>query len=240
MIWNGNGGMATIPGFNQIQFESFCRFITKGLREEFEKFPKEKIEDINQNLEFLLFVKRYQLVEPLIKERDTIYKSLTYSVRLYVPAGLTRKTSIKMQKQTVFIGNIPIKKGVSISRRINSIPFDRYGYALQALEPAEIPIRQIEAGRWAIQRYLRRRGKLWVLPQKPDTITTTESEWDHSDKKNPRLIISKYSVYVISTGDILYEISGVSETIARRALKLAANIMPIQTQFFYILTYGVN
>jgi len=108
MIWNGNGGMATIPGFNQIQFESFCRFITKGLREEFEKFPEEKIEDISQNLEFLLFVKRYQLVEPLIKEKDAVYESLTYSVRLYVPAGLTRKTSIKMQEQTVFIGNIPI------------------------------------------------------------------------------------------------------------------------------------
>ncbi|GGM27750.1 hypothetical protein GCM10010129_84660 [Streptomyces fumigatiscleroticus] len=62
MIWNGNGGMATIPGFNQIQFESFCRFITKGLREEFEKFPKEKIEDINKNLEFLLFA---QIIEIL-------------------------------------------------------------------------------------------------------------------------------------------------------------------------------
>jgi len=238
MIWNGNGGMATIPGFNQIQFESFCRFITKGLREEFEKFPEEKIEDISQNLEFLLFVKRYQLVEPLIKERDAVYESLTYSVRLYVPAGLTRKTSIKMQEQTVFIGNIPIMKEISISRRINSIPFNRYGYALQALEPAEIPIRQIEAGQWAIQRYLRSRGKLWVLPQKPPTKTTTDSEWDHSDKKSPRLIISRYSVYVISPGDILYELSGVSETIARRALALAANIMPIQTKFFSIMTYG--
>jgi ribosomal protein L16 len=174
----------------------------------------------------------------LIKERDAVYESLTYSVRLYVPAGLTRKTSIKMQEQTVFIGNIPIMKGISISRRINSIPFERYGYALQALEPAEIPIRQIEAGHWAIQRYLRSRGKLWVLPQKPPTKTTTDSEWDHSDKKSPRLIISRYSVYVISPGDILYEISEVSETIARRALALAANIMPIRTQFFSIMTYG--
>jgi ribosomal protein L16 len=183
-------------------------------------------------------VKRYQLVEPLIKERDAIYESLTYSVRLYVPAGLTRKTSIKMQKQTVFIGNIPIMNGISISRRVNSIPFERYGYALQALEPAEIPLKQIEAGRWAIERYLGRRGKLWVLPQKPPTKTTSESEWDHSDKKSPRLIISKYSVYVISPGDILYEVSGVSETIARRALALAANIMPIQTKVFSIVTYG--
>jgi ribosomal protein L16/L10AE len=42
--------------------------------------------------------------------------------------------------------------------------YDRCRYALKPLEPAEIPIRQIEAGRWAIERYLRRRGKLWVLP----------------------------------------------------------------------------
>nr|YP_009915508.1 RNA polymerase beta subunit [Cyperus rotundus]YP_010290681.1 RNA polymerase beta subunit [Cyperus glomeratus]YP_010292604.1 RNA polymerase beta subunit [Cyperus michelianus]QNA49736.1 RNA polymerase beta subunit [Cyperus rotundus]QOE56850.1 RNA polymerase beta subunit [Cyperus rotundus]ULQ64710.1 RNA polymerase beta subunit [Cyperus glomeratus]ULQ64796.1 RNA polymerase beta subunit [Cyperus michelianus] len=108
MIWNENRGMSTIPGFNQIQFEGFCRFITKGLREEFDKFPEKKMKDIDQNMEFLFFVEKYQLVEPLIKERDAFYESLTYSARLYVPAGLIRKTSIKMQKQTVFIGNIPL------------------------------------------------------------------------------------------------------------------------------------
>ncbi|KAJ1680730.1 hypothetical protein LUZ63_024047 [Rhynchospora breviuscula] len=100
--------MSTIPGFNQIQFEGFCRFITKGLTEELDQFPKEKMEDINQNMEFQLFVERYKLVEPLIKERDAIYESLTYSSRLYVPAGLIRKTSRNMQEQTVLIGNIPI------------------------------------------------------------------------------------------------------------------------------------
>ncbi|KAJ1683096.1 hypothetical protein LUZ63_021684 [Rhynchospora breviuscula] len=108
MIRNENGGMSTIPGFNQIQFEGFCRFITKGLTEELDQFPKEKMEDINQNMEFQLFVERYKLVEPLIKERDAIYESLTYSSRLYVPAGLIRKTSRNMQEQTVLIGNIPI------------------------------------------------------------------------------------------------------------------------------------
>jgi len=86
MLRNGNEGMSTIPGFSQIQFEGFCRFINQGLTEEFHKFPK--IEDTDQEIEFKLFAERYQLVEPLIKERDAVYESLTYSSELYVPAGL--------------------------------------------------------------------------------------------------------------------------------------------------------
>lgn len=49
-----------------------------------------------------------QLVEPLIKERDAVYESLTYSSELYVSAGLIWKTSRDMQEQTLFIGNIPL------------------------------------------------------------------------------------------------------------------------------------
>ena len=104
MLRNGNEGMSTIPGFSQIQFEGFCRFINQGLTEEFHKFPK--IED--QEIEFKLFVETYKLVEPLIKERDAVYESLTYSSELYVPAGLIWKTGRDMQEQTVFIGNIPL------------------------------------------------------------------------------------------------------------------------------------
>ena len=103
---DGNEGMSTIPGFSQIQFEGFCRFINEGLTEEFHKFPK--IEDTDQEIEFKLFVERYQLVEPLINERDAVYESLTYSSELYVPAGLIWKTGRDMQEQTVFIGNIPL------------------------------------------------------------------------------------------------------------------------------------
>nr|UGK72134.1 RNA polymerase beta subunit [Zingiber recurvatum] len=107
MLWNdGNEGMSTIPGFSQIQFEGFCRFINEGLTEEFHKFPK--IEDTDQEIEFKLFVERYQLVEPLINERNTVYESLTYSSELYVPAGLIWKTGRDMQEETIFIGNIPI------------------------------------------------------------------------------------------------------------------------------------
>nr|YP_010120826.1 RNA polymerase beta subunit [Iris pseudacorus]QRC77354.1 RNA polymerase beta subunit [Iris pseudacorus] len=113
MLCNGNEGMSTIPGFSQIQFEGFCRFINRGLTEEFHKFPK--IEDRDQEMEFQLFVERYQLVEPLIKERDAVYESLTYSSELYVPAGLIWKTGREMQQQTVFIGNIPLMNSLGTS-----------------------------------------------------------------------------------------------------------------------------
>nr|AKZ23861.1 RNA polymerase beta subunit [Plantago patagonica]QWL17032.1 RNA polymerase beta subunit [Plantago brasiliensis] len=98
--------MSTIPGFNQIQFEGFCRFIDQGLTEELSKFPK--MEDTDQEIEFHLFGERYQLVEPLIKERNAVYELLTYSSELYVSAGLIWKSSKDMQEQTIWIGNIPL------------------------------------------------------------------------------------------------------------------------------------
>nr|UDN41383.1 RNA polymerase beta subunit [Abrophyllum ornans] len=110
---NRNEGMSTIPGFNQIQFQGFCRFIDRGLTEELSKFPK--IEDPDQEIEFQLFVETYQLVEPLIKERDAVYKSLTYSSALYVSAGLIWKTGRDMQEQTIFIGNIPLMNSLGTS-----------------------------------------------------------------------------------------------------------------------------
>nr|QXO04537.1 RNA polymerase beta subunit [Hetaeria anomala] len=113
MLQNGNEGMSTIPGFSQIQFEGFCRFINRGLTEEFQKF--QKIEDRDQEIEFQLFVETYKLVEPLIKERDAVYESLTYSSELYVPAVLIWKNGRNMQEQTVFIGNIPIMNSFGTS-----------------------------------------------------------------------------------------------------------------------------
>nr|ATG26606.1 RNA polymerase beta subunit [Cyphia bulbosa var. bulbosa] len=106
MLGNINEGMFTIPGFNQIQFEGFCRFIDQGLTEELSKFPK--IEDPDQKIEFHLFAETYQLLEPLIKERDAVYESLTYSSEFYVSAGLIWKTSRGMQEQTIYLGNIPL------------------------------------------------------------------------------------------------------------------------------------
>lgn len=110
---SGNERMSTIPGFNQIQFEGFCRFIDQGLTEELYKFTK--IEDTNQEIEFQLFVETYQLAEPLITERDAVYESLTYSSELYVSAGLIWKNNRDTQEQTIFIGNIPLMNSLGTS-----------------------------------------------------------------------------------------------------------------------------
>ena len=101
-----NEGAFTIPEFGKIQFEGFCRFIDQGLMEELHNFPK--IEDIDKEIEFRLFGNEYELAEPFIKERDAVYQSLTYYSELYVPARSIRRNSRKIQKQTVFLGNIPL------------------------------------------------------------------------------------------------------------------------------------
>nr|YP_010290550.1 50S ribosomal protein L16 [Centrolepis aristata]ULQ64496.1 50S ribosomal protein L16 [Centrolepis aristata] len=114
-------------------------------------------------------------------------------------------------------------KGISF--RGNNICFGRY--ALQALEPAWITAKQIEAGRRAMTRYARRGGKIWIriFPDKPVTARSAETRMG-SGKGDP-----KYWVSVVKPGRILYEMSGVSETIARAAFSIAARKMPIRTQF---------
>nr|AND48512.1 beta subunit of RNA polymerase [Flatbergium sericeum] len=98
--------MFVLPEFGKIQFEGFHRFIHKGLIEELNDFPK--IEDTDQEFEFQLFGGEYRLAEPIIKEREAIYQSGTYSSDLYVPARLTQKRGGKIQKQTIFVGSIPL------------------------------------------------------------------------------------------------------------------------------------
>ena len=100
-------------------------------------------------------------------------------------------------------------------------------FALQALEPSWITSRQIEAGRRVITRYARRGGKLWIriFPDKPITMRPAETRMG-SGKGVP-----EYWVAVVKPGKILYELTGVPETIARAALKIAAYKMPIKTQF---------
>src|SRR5579875_1794310 len=112
-----------------------------------------------------------------------------------------------------------------ISTRGNSICFGKF--ALQALEPAWITSRQIEAGRRAITRYARRGGKLWIriFPDKPITMRPAETRMG-SGKGSP-----EYWVSVVKPGRILYEISGIPETVAKAAMKIAAYKMPIRTQF---------
>lgn len=109
--------------------------------------------------------------------------------------------------------------------RGNTIAFGEFG--LQALEPCWITSRQIESGRRVLTRYVRRGGKLWIriFPDKPVTMRAAGSRMG-SGKGNP-----EYWVAVIHPGKILYEIKGISETIARQALRIASYKMPIKTKF---------
>ena len=109
--------------------------------------------------------------------------------------------------------------------RGNTISFGDFG--LQALEPCWITSRQIESGRRVLTRYVRRGGKLWIriFPDKPVTMRAAGSRMG-SGKGNP-----EYWVAVVHPGKILYEMKGISETIARQALRIAAYKMPVKTKF---------
>lgn len=108
--------------------------------------------------------------------------------------------------------------------RGSSIAFGEYG--LKSLEPGWITSRQIEAARVAIQRQLKRGGKLWIriFPDKPITKKPAETRMGKG-KGNP-----EYWVAVVKPGRILYEIGGVSEEVAMEALRLASYKLPVATK----------
>jgi large subunit ribosomal protein L16 len=109
--------------------------------------------------------------------------------------------------------------------RGNTIAFG--DFALQALEPCWITSRQIESGRRVLTRYVKRGGKLWIriFPDKPVTIRPAGTRMG-SGKGSP-----EYWVAVVHPGRILYEMKGITETIARQALRIAAYKMPVKTKF---------
>lgn len=100
-------------------------------------------------------------------------------------------------------------------------------YALVAQDPAWITSRQIEAARRAITRAIKRGGKIWirVFPDKPVTAKPAETRMG-SGKGAP-----EYWVAVVKPGRILFEMDGVSEELAREAMRLAAHKLPIHTKF---------
>ncbi len=108
--------------------------------------------------------------------------------------------------------------------RGSSIAFGEFG--LKALEPGWITSRQIEAARVAIQRHLKRGGKLWIriFPDKPITKKPAETRMGKG-KGNP-----EYWVAVVKPGRILYEIGGVSEQVAMEAMRLASYKLPVATK----------
>ena len=107
----------------------------------------------------------------------------------------------------------------------NTITYGEYG--LQALEPTWMTANQIEAARRAMTRYIKRGGNVWikVFPDKPVTKKPAETRMG-SGKGAP-----EYWVAVVKPGRVLFEMGGVSEEIAREALRLAAMKLPIKTKF---------
>jgi len=106
--------------------------------------------------------------------------------------------------------------------------FVAYGdYGIAATEPAWITSNQIEAARIAMTRYIKRGGQVWIkiFPDKPVTQKPAETRMG-SGKGSP-----EYWVAVVKPGRVLFEIAGVSEDIAREALRLASHKLPVKTKF---------
>jgi len=106
-----------------------------------------------------------------------------------------------------------------------AVNFGEFG--LKALEPCWMTNRQIEAARVALTRHIKRGGKIWIriFPDKPVTKKPAETRMGKG-KGAP-----EYWVAVIKPGRMLFEIEGVTEKLAREALKLAANKLPVKTKF---------
>ena len=109
--------------------------------------------------------------------------------------------------------------------RGNTITNGNFG--LVALEPAWITSNQIEAARIAMTRYIKRGGKVWIkiFPDKPITEKPAETRMG-SGKGSP-----EYWVAVVKPGRVMFEMDGVSEEVAKEAMRLASHKLPIKTKF---------
>jgi large subunit ribosomal protein L16 len=112
-----------------------------------------------------------------------------------------------------------------LAQRGNAVSFGEYG--LKALDRGQLTARQIEAGRRAMTRHVKRGGKIWirVFPDKPITKKPLEVR-QGKGKGNV-----EYWVAQIQPGRMLYEMSGVTEEVAREAFRRAAAKLPVQTTF---------
>ena len=100
-------------------------------------------------------------------------------------------------------------------------------YGIQALEPGWITARQIEAARIAMTRKIKRGGKVWIniYPDKPVTQKPAETRMG-SGKGNPEGWVA-----VVKPGRVMFELAGVSEDLAREAMRLAGHKLPVKTKF---------
>ena len=112
-----------------------------------------------------------------------------------------------------------------VSRRGNRVSFGDYG--LQAVESAWISNRQIESARVAMTRHIKRGGRVWIriFPDKPVTSKPAETRMGKG-KGNPEGWVA-----VVKPGRMMFEMEGVREEVARRAMRLASDKLPIKTRF---------
>lgn len=120
-----------------------------------------------------------------------------------------------------------VRKGIikGVATRGNAIAFG--DYALQSQGMDRITSRQIEASRQAMTRYIKRGGKIWIriFPHTPVSRKPQDVKMG-SGKGNPEFFVAK-----VKPGTILFEMQGVSEEIAREAMRLAAHKLPVKTKF---------
>jgi len=112
-----------------------------------------------------------------------------------------------------------------LSRGQTTVQFGEYG--LKALEPGWLTNRQIEAARIAMTRKIKRGGKVWinVFPDKPVTKKPAETRMG-SGKGSPEGWVA-----VVKPGRVVFELSGVPESLAREAMRLAGHKLPLKTKF---------
>lgn len=100
-------------------------------------------------------------------------------------------------------------------------------YALQSLENERITSRQIESARQAMTRYIKRGGKIWIRIFPHTAVTRKPQDVKMgSGKGNPEFFVAK-----VKTGTVLFEMKGVSEELAREAMRLASHKLPVKTRF---------
>ncbi len=120
-----------------------------------------------------------------------------------------------------------IRKGRNngVASRCNYVAFGDYG--LQSLSNERINSRQIESARQAMTRYIKRGGKIWIrifphiaVTRKPQDVKMG------SGKGNPEFFVAK-----VKAGTVMFEMNGVSEEVAREAMRLASHKLPVKTRF---------
>jgi large subunit ribosomal protein L16 len=136
-----------------------------------------------------------------------------------------KRTKFRKQHKMVPKGN---------ATRGHELSFGSFG--IKSLETAWIPSKQIEAARVAVTRFMKREGQIWVrvFPDKPITKKPAEVRMGKG-KGNP-----EYWVAVVKPGNIIFEAEGVSETVAREALRLAAQKLSVNTKFIMRRDYSAQ